>query len=66
MPISLMHCSTCFGSKLIFIPKAVRTSAEPELLDTPLFPCFATGMPAPAVTKAAVVEILNVGYRKGG
>ena len=41
----------------MFMPKAVKTSAEPDLLETPLLPCFATGIPEPAVTNAATVEI---------
>ena len=41
-------------------PSASNTSALPELLETDLFPCLATGTPVPATTNAAVVEMLKV------
>src|SRR5664280_36346 len=41
-------------------PSAARTSAEPHADETARLPCFATGAPAPATTKAAAVETLNV------
>ena len=44
----------------MFAPKASKTSAAPDLLETPLLPCFATLHPAAAATNADVVEILNV------
>ena len=50
----------CSGSIVIFTPNASSTSAAPDLLDTLLFPCFATLHPAAAATIADVVEILNV------
>ena len=42
-------------------PSASSRSAEPDLLVAERLPCFATQHPAPAATKAAVVETLNVG-----
>jgi hypothetical protein len=41
-------------------PRASRTSKLPARLEAARFPCFATGIPAPATTKAATVEMLNV------
>src|SRR5438132_9977923 len=41
-------------------PSASITSALPQRLLAERFPCFAIFMPAPAATKAAAVEILNV------
>ena len=41
-------------------PKASSTSAAPDLLETLLFPCFATLQPAAAATIADVVEMLKV------
>ena len=43
-----------------FTPSADSTSAEPQELLTLLFPCFTTGMPAPAATSADAVLILKV------
>src|SRR5438128_248263 len=42
------------------IPRASITSAEPHLEVKDRLPCLATVAPAPAATKAAAVEILNV------
>ncbi len=53
-------CSTkCSGVASSETPSASSTSALPVLLETLRFPCFATFMPAPARTKAAVVLMLN-------
>ena len=41
-------------------PRASRMSALPHWLDNDRLPCLATFTPAPATTKAATVEILNV------
>ena len=41
-------------------PRASRQSAAPLLLDAALFPCFATLIPAAAITKEEVVEMLKV------
>ena len=41
-------------------PRASRTSALPARLEAARFPCLATATPAPATTKAAAVEMLNV------
>ena len=62
-PTSSMHLATSSGSKSIFTPKLSRMSALPHLLDTDLFPCFATGTPQEATTNAAAVETLNVPLR---
>ena len=44
----------------MFTPSCSRQSAEPLLLDIERLPCFATGIPAAAITNDAVVETLNV------
>ena len=41
-------------------PSASRTSALPQRDDAARLPCLATGHPAPAATRAAAVEMLNV------
>ena len=46
--------------KVIFAPNASSISALPHLLDTLLFPCFATLTPAAATTKEVTVDILKV------
>ena len=60
MPTSSIHAPICSGSISIFTPNALRTSALPLWLEIARVPCFATGIPVPATTNAAVVEILNV------
>ena len=60
IPICWIHSSTISDPALMFTPRASRTSALPQLLETARFPCFATVMPAAATTKAVVVEILKV------
>ncbi len=60
IPISLIHLSTSAGVISRFTPRFSRTSALPHMLDTALLPCFATLRPAPAATKAVVVETLKV------
>ena len=54
-----MLSSASFGFKLIFIFKASKTSAEPQLDETALLPCFATLTPVLAKTIAAAVEIFK-------
>ena len=44
-------------------PSASSTSAEPEREVIARLPCLATGTPAAATTRAAVVEMLNVPLR---
>src|SRR5580765_3586786 len=62
IPILAMHCSTrSFGASTL-TPKAPKTSALPDWLDTERLPCLATLTPAPANTNAVVVEILNVPF----
>ena len=41
-------------------PSSSSTSALPHRLETDRLPCLATGIPAPATTKDAAVEMLNV------
>ena len=48
------------GDASIFTPSSLSTSAEPEREEIARLPCFATGTPAPATTKAAQVETLKV------
>ena len=54
-----MHLFTCSGFKLIFTPSSLNTSALPDFPDIALFPCFAIFIPAPDITYAHAVEILN-------
>ena len=44
----------------MLIPNDSKTFADPDEDDIALLPCFAILTPAPAVTKQAAVEILNV------
>ena len=63
IPASPMQRSTPAASRSIFTSSASSTSAEPQWLEAARFPCLATGTPAPAVTIAATVEMLNVPLR---
>ena len=54
-----MDFSASSEFKFIFIPKASRTSAEPQLDETALFPCLATGNPMLAKTIAAAEDIFR-------
>src|SRR5919204_1388077 len=58
-----MHRRTPSGPRAMSTPSASSTSALPDRLEAARFPCFATGMPAPAATMAAAVEILKVPAR---
>ena len=60
IPIFCMHSPTRSGLIPNDTPAASSTSALPQLLDMDLLPCLATGSPAPATTKAVVVDTLNV------
>ena len=60
IPISSIALSTNSASMFRFRPNCSRTSALPHLLVNERLPCFATGTPAAAITKAAVVLTLNV------
>ena len=60
MPPSLMQRSTPSGGRSMRTPRASSTSAAPHLLEAARLPCLATFSPAPAATKAAAVEMLNV------
>ena len=42
------------------MPRASRTSAEPQMEVTARFPCLATRTPAAAATRAAAVEMLKL------
>ena len=45
---------------LVKTPSASNTSADPDFEDAARFPCLTTGMPQPATTKAAAVEMFTV------
>src|SRR5438876_8614823 len=60
IPISFRHRSETSGEVETFTPSAESTSALPQRLLAARLPCFATGSPAPATTKAAAVETLKV------
>src|SRR2546426_11553634 len=59
MPISFRHFSEISGDEDTLTPRAAKTSALPHKLLAARLPCFATGKPAPAITKAAAVETLK-------
>ena len=59
IPTSSTHFSTTSGSAEILTPSASSTSPAPLFEEMERFPCFATGTPAAATTKADVVEILK-------
>src|SRR5678815_5959907 len=60
IPISFNADSDTDGIAETFTPNAVNRSALPDLLLAARLPCLATGNPAPAMTKAAAVEMLKV------
>jgi hypothetical protein len=60
MPSSRRQRTMTSAGTPILTPSASSTSALPHLLDTLRLPCLATVTPAPATTKAAAVEMLNV------
>ena len=60
MPNSLKIRTTSPLERSRLTPRASRQSAEPEADDDALFPCLTTGMPAAAMTSAAMVEMLTV------
>src|SRR5712691_5509951 len=57
-PTSRTHAATPSGPRSILTPSASSTSALPHWLDAARLPCFATRPPAPATTRAVIVEIL--------
>ena len=59
IPVSFIHCSTCFGSSIMFAPSASSKSDAPLFEDAALLPCFATVTPAAAQTNIDVVDMLN-------
>jgi hypothetical protein len=60
MPISRMARAASSGVIAMRTPSASSTSALPVWLESERLPCLATRAPAPAITSAAAVEILNV------
>ena len=50
-----MQALIAAGPMSILTPSAMSTSAAPERDDSARLPCFATGTPAPAAMKAAIV-----------
>src|SRR2546429_9110581 len=59
MPISFRQFSEISDDDDTLTPSAVKTSALPQRLLAARLPCFATGKPAPAITKAAAGETIN-------
>ena len=60
MPTRSITAATRPGGTLLVTPSASSTSALPQREETARLPCLATGMPAPAATRAAAVEMLKV------
>ena len=60
MPISSMALATRSGGRSMRTPRCSSTSADPQRELIERLPCLATRTPAPATTKAAVVEMLKV------
>src|SRR5215218_4933316 len=60
-PTERMQSATASGSRSICAPSASSRSAEPDFPVADRLPCLATVQPAPAATKAAVVDTLKVG-----
>ena len=59
-PVSRSEAPAEAASWSIRIPSASRTSADPARDVIARLPCFATGTPPAATTRAALVEMLNV------
>ncbi len=59
-PTTFNWFSMFSGVAWIFTPNSCRTSALPHRLEIDRLPCLAMFRPAPAKTKAQVVEILKV------
>ena len=60
IPASRMDFSISGKAASILTPSAVNTSAAPARDDSARLPCLATGMPQPATTSAAAVDMLSV------
>src|SRR5215475_9388447 len=60
IPTCSRQADTLEGGKLILMPKASITSADPHCELTLRLPCLATRTPAPATTKEVAVEMLKV------
>src|SRR4051812_48598761 len=63
MPASATHRSTPAGPRSITTPSASNTSADPDADDAARLPCLHTGTPAPATTKAAMVDTFTLWLR---
>ena len=60
MPASATQRATPSGPRSTTTPKASSTSADPPESEAPRLPCLQTLAPAPATTKAAMVDTLMV------
>ena len=60
MPTSRIARAASSGESEMWIPSSSSRSALPHCAVMDRLPCLATCTPAPATTKAAIVEILNV------
>ena len=60
IPTSSIQRATEAGGRAICTPRASSTSAEPVREEAARPPCLQTGTPAPATTRAAIVETLIV------
>jgi len=60
MPKFSIISFTLLGSEFKSNPKYSKISALPDTPDIERLPCLATFPPAPAITKEAAVEMLNV------
>src|SRR5262245_49012511 len=60
IPTSRSSRAAAATGRSAFTPSASSTSKLPVRLEAARLPCFATGTPAPATTKAAVVETLKL------
>ena len=60
IPSSCKQCSITDGWTSRLKPSAASTSPEPHLPVAARLPCFATAIPAPAIMKAEVVDMLKV------
>mmetsp|Transcript_101101 Transcript_101101/g.286553 ORF Transcript_101101/g.286553 Transcript_101101/m.286553 type:complete len:258 (-) Transcript_101101:195-968(-) len=61
-PVFVKTAGTCLGASSSCTPRASSTSAAPLFDEALRFPCFTTEAPAPAATKEAAVEMLNVSW----
>ena len=59
MPASVATAATRDAGRSRRMPRASRTSADPDFEDAERLPCLTTCAPAPAATIAAIVEMLT-------